>query len=79
MNSIAERIRDADASGDAFLLRVALHSGETIRGAVMICSVDDIEHRKAVELDLWHPDRGDPIGASRLVRLDEIKQFELEW
>lgn len=79
MSGIVETIREANASGDAFLLLVQLHSGESLRGAVMGRSFDDMEHTKTVDLDLWHLDRGDPIGAKRLVRFDEIKQIEIEW
>ncbi|MGF6603283.1 hypothetical protein P3T23_008037 [Paraburkholderia sp. GAS448] len=79
MSGIVETIREADASGHAFLLRVQLRSGETLRGAVMGDSFDDMEHTKTVNLDLWHLDRGDPIGATRLVRFDEIKHLEVEW
>ncbi|PNE59635.1 hypothetical protein A8H39_00355 [Paraburkholderia fungorum] len=79
MSDIVETIREADTSGNAFLLRVQLHSGETLRGAVMGQSFDDMERTKTVDLDLWHPDRSDPIDAERLVLFDEIKHFEVEW
>lgn len=79
MSHIVETIREANANGDAFLLRVHLHSGETLRGAIMGRSIDDMEHAKSVELDLWHLDRGDPIGVHRFVHFDEIKQFQVEW
>ncbi|VVE16405.1 MULTISPECIES: hypothetical protein [Pandoraea] len=76
---IVETIREADASGGGFLLRVRLHSGEAIRGAVMGHSLDDMEQTMTVDLDLWHLDRGGPINAKRLVRFDEIANLEVEW
>jgi len=79
MSGIVKTIREANASGDAFLLRVRLHSGKVLRGAVTGRSFDDMEHSKAVDLDLWHQDRSDPIGATRLVRFDEVKHVEIEW
>ncbi|WP_218779342.1 hypothetical protein, partial [Paraburkholderia caledonica] len=49
MSGIVETIRGANASGDAFLLRVQLHSGESLRGAVMVLSFDDLEQTNVVD------------------------------
>lgn len=79
MTTVAEAILRADATGDAYLLRVCLRSGEELRGAVVGASQSNMVADGSVALDLWHLDRADPSGETRTVKTDDIAKLEVEW
>ncbi|WP_241302311.1 hypothetical protein [Burkholderia stabilis] len=79
MTTVAEAIRRADATGDAYLIRLCLRSGEDLRGAVLGASQSDLVADESVALDLWHLDRADPTGETRIVKIDDVAKLEVEW
>jgi len=61
------------------LIRLCLRSGEDLRGAVLGASQSDLVADESVALDLWHLDRADPSGETRIVKIDDVAKLEVEW